>query len=128
MASERSDHAPLHEVEEVNLAVHAAGYGRVKVGDVAHAGHSAGVQRHGVVSVELGGLASVLKAYIVGVNRFECAHLHCFVDFMFGLFGQVCHGKRMPSRGFLRRYHVAGLHRPHGTDTPAPVTKRPIQH
>lgn len=64
VSPERSGNAPLDEVEEMNLAVHAAGYGRVEVGDVAHAGYSAGVHRQGVVSVELGGLASVLEAYM----------------------------------------------------------------
>lgn len=74
MTSERSGHAPLHEIEEVNLAVHAAGYGRVQVGDVAHAGYSAGVHRQGVVSVEIGGLSSVLETYM-RVIQFESTNL-----------------------------------------------------
>lgn len=85
VASERSGNAPLHEVDEVNLAVHAAGYGRIEVGDVAQAGNSAGVHRQGEVSVEVGGLASVLKTYThVCANRFESARLPCLVGFWLG--------------------------------------------
>lgn len=107
VASERSDHAPLHEVEEVNLAVHATGYSRVKVGDVAHAGYSARVQRQGVVSVEVGGLASVLETYVYVwiVSRAHCVWL--FSSFFVGLIGQVNSRKQPLSWGPLRQRHVA---------------------
>lgn len=45
----------------MNLAIHAAGNGRVQVGDVAHAGYRAGMERQRIVAVEVGRLTSVLE-------------------------------------------------------------------
>lgn len=75
VAHERSGNPSLDEVEEVDLSVHAAGHGRVKVGDVAHARHPARVQRHGVVAVELGRLASILETCWFSCSLFVVTHL-----------------------------------------------------
>lgn len=65
VTSKRSGNVSLHEVKEVNLAVHAAGHDRVEVANIANAGDRSGMQRQGVTPVELRSLASVLETCTV---------------------------------------------------------------